>query len=601
MMKLMKWLFVNRSIRTKIVWSSVLTSLVPMLVLSFLFYESSTKSLERTMYRSTNQNAQYVAGYLNQYFRDLSSSALQVYGFSRVMNLMEHGRNVNDEDFFAVGESLKNYYTLVSNKNKDTVIKIMIFGKDNKLKDFWSRAASYDSIPFNESIPHYEDMLDLPFQQSLSFSYKDAAFNQDFFVFAITIYDPFYHSKIGTLVFYIQMKELTKIIEANNQPPNVIVVRNSRGETFYHTSDEYDGVVSSVAAPDVQLKKKPKEIRFEQRQDLLVGTSYLDNGNLSLTIVYPNEELARHRNNTLLIAIGALVFAMLCISLLSLLAQQFLTRPIKRLGQAMKKVRNGNFHVTLSQPYRYRDDISELTRSFNFMTEKIRELIEQRYQMQLRNKEAQLLALQMQINPHFLYNTLQTIGGKAVLIGDYDIPEMCRSLGDLFRYSFYEGNTESTIRQELVHVGNYLYIQQFRFEESLRTEFDVPESLMEAPTIRFVMQPIIENAVVHALGGPDDGQLLIRVRAETDGETIVLSVIDNGPGIVPAKLAELKSNLETKSMEVFSGVSIGLKNVHERIRLAYGASYGLQIDSKPGEGTIIRIHIPFRKRGESHV
>lgn len=553
------------------------------------------------MYRSTSQNAQYVAGYLNQYFRDLSSSALQVYGFTRVMNLMEHGRNVNDEDFFALTESLKNYYTLVSNKNKDTIIKIMIFGKDNKLKDFWSRAASYDSIPFNESIPHYEDMLDLPFQHSLSFSYKDASFNQDFFVFAITIYDPFYHSKIGTLVFYIQMKELTKVIEANNHSPNVIVLRNSRGETFYHTNDKYDGIVSTFEAPAIRLKNKPKEIRFEQRQDLLVSTSYLDNGNSTLTIIYPNEELARHRNNTLLIAIGALVFAVVCISLLSLFAQQYLTRPIKRLGQAMKKVRNGNFHVTLSQPYRYRDDMSELTRSFNFMTEKIRELIEQRYQMQLRNKEAQLLALQMQINPHFLYNTLQTIGGKAVLIGDYEIPEMCRSLGDLFRYSFYEGNTESTIRQELAHVGNYLYIQQFRFEESLRMEFDVPESLMEASTIRFVMQPIIENAVIHALGGPDDGQLLIRVRAETDDGMIVLSVSDNGPGIAPAKLAELRSNMDKKSMEVFSGVSIGLKNVHERIRLAYGDSYGLDIDSRLGAGTIIRIRIPCRKRGESYV
>lgn len=132
-------------------------------------------------------------------------------------------------------------------------------------------------------------------------------------------------------------------------------------------------------------------------------------------------------------------------------------------------------------------------------------------------------------------------------------------------------------------------------------EFDVPESLMEASTIRFVMQPIIENAVIHALGGPDDGQLLIRVKAETDEGTIVLSVSDNGPGIAPDKLAVLRNDMEKKSMEVFSGVSIGLKNVHERIRLAYGDSYGLELDSKLGEGTVIRIRIPCRKRGESHV
>ncbi|MFC5529190.1 sensor histidine kinase [Cohnella yongneupensis] len=600
-MNMIKWLFINRSIRTKIVWSSTIISLIPMLVLSFMFYRSSTHSLERTIYRSSDQNAQYVSGYLNQYFRDISSSALQIYGFERVLELMEHGGNVSDENFFNLRESLKNYYYLVTNKNKDAIIKIMIFGKDNKLRDYWSRATSYDSIPFDQSIPHFGDMLDLPFQQSLSFTYADPVVKQDLFVYAITIYNPFYHRKIGSLVFYIQQKELKKVIEANNLSPNVIVIRNARGETIYETNGQYSDLISKTSQPDAKTKNNPKAVRFDKNKDLLIATSSLDNGNLVQSIVYPNEELARHRKNTLLITIGAFIFVMLCISLLSMLAQQYITRPIKLLGKAMKTVRHGNFHVTINQPNRYRDDISELTRNFNYMTEKIRELIEQRYQMQLRNKEAQLLALQMQINPHFLYNTLQTIGGKAVLIGDYDIPEMCRSLGDLFRYSFYEGNTESTIGQELAHAGNYLYIQQFRFEDALQMEFNIPAELMDVYIIRFIMQPIIENAVVHGLGGPDDRQLLIRVGATRQADTVLLSVHDNGPGIEPAKLAALRSGLDTKSLEVFSGISIGLKNVHERIRLVYGEAYGLNIDSTPGEGTEIHIRIPYRKRGETIV
>ncbi|NBD24231.1 sensor histidine kinase [Paenibacillus glycinis] len=600
---MIKWLFINRSIRTKIVWSIILTSLIPMLVLSFLFYESSTRSLERTIYRTTNQNAEYLSGYLNQYFKDISSSALQVYGYdSRIMNLMANGWGGNDQDFFNTRDTLKNYYALVSNKNKDAVIRILVFGKDDRLRDSWSRAASYDSIPFDRSIPHYGEMLNLPFQQTLAFTYADAVLNQDLFVYAITIYDPFKYTKVGSLVFYIQTKELTKVIEANNKAPNVIVLQNSRGETFYETNGRYAGSVPRfVPPPSTSAKTNPKEIRFDKQKDLLVGTSYLDNANLSLSIVYPNDELARHRKTTLYIAVGAFFFAMASIALLSLLAQQYITRPIQLLGKAMKTVRHGNFHVTLNQPIHYRDDISELTRNFNFMTEKIRELIEMRFQLQLRNKEAQLLALQMQINPHFLYNTLQTIGGKAVLSGDYDIHEMCRALGDMFRYSFYEGNTESTLGQELAHIGNYLYIQQFRFEDALQTEFDVPAELMDASIVRFVMQPIIENVVVHALGGPDDRQLLIRVGAERADDDVLLTVRDNGPGIDPAKLASLRSGLEQRSLEVFTGVSIGLKNVHERIRLMYGEAYGLEIvESGPGTGTTIRVRIPYRKRGETH-
>ncbi|MBO7748942.1 sensor histidine kinase [Paenibacillus sp. MWE-103] len=601
---MIKWLFINRSIRTKIVWSTILTSLIPMLVLSFLFYATSTRSLERTIYRTTNQNAEYLAGYLNQYFRDISTSALQVYGYdNHILELMSHGGSGGDADFFNTRNALKNYYQAVADKNKDAIIRILIYGADDRLRDSWSRAASYDAIPFDASIPHYAEMLDLPFQQSLSFTYADKVLNQNLFVYAITIYDPFKHTKVGSLVFYIQEKELMKAVEANNKAPNVIVLQNSRGEAFYATNDRYADSISAYAPPaNTNARTNPKLIAFEKRKDLLVGTSYLDNGNLSLSVVYPNDELARHRTNTLYITVGAFFFAMACIALLSMLAQQYITRPIQRLGAAMKTVRKGNFHVTLNQPIHYRDDISELTRNFNYMTEKIRELIEMRFQLQLRNKEAQLLALQMQINPHFLYNALQTIGGKAVLSGDYDIHEMCRALGDMFRYSFYEGNTESTIGQELAHVGNYLYIQQFRFEDALRTEFDVPAELMDVSVVRFVMQPVIENVVVHALGGPDERRLLVRVRAERDGEDVVLTVRDNGPGIDAARLASLRSGLEQRSLEVFTGVSIGLKNVHERIRLMYGDAYGLEIDSGPGAetGTAIRIRIPYRKRGEAH-
>ncbi|MCD9026213.1 sensor histidine kinase [Cohnella silvisoli] len=595
----MKWIFMNRSISAKIVWSSVLISLIPLLVLSYLFYRSSTNSLESTMFRSSDQNAGYLSNYLDQYFRNISTSALQVYGFNRITNLMEHGRNYNDSDIIYIKESLDNYFRLVVNKNKD-IIKIMVYGKDDTLRDSWSRAASYDSIRLEQGIPNYKEMLNLPFQNSLMFIYSDKSLGQDFFVYALTIYDPFYKTKYGTLVFYIQKKQLDKTMEANNKSPNVIVLQNGKGESFYRTNDSYDSVVKKFIRPEAWANNNPRDVQFTRSKDLFIGTSYLDNSNIGLTLVYPNPELAQNRKNTLLISIGALVLVMLTIFLFSLLAQRFITKPIQLLRKAMKAVRNGNFHVTL-KPYRYRDDLSELTRNFNFMTDKIRELIELEYQMELRNKEAQILALQMQINPHFLYNTLQTIGGKAILIGDYEIHEMCRALGDMFRYSFYEGNMESTIGQELAHVNNYLYIQQFRFEESLQIEFEVQEELMDHSIIRFVLQPIIENVIVHALGKQEHYKVRISINAAREEERVIITVRDNGAGMEAGKLAAVRANLEHKSLEVFSGVSIGLKNVHERVRLVYGPSHGLEIDSEPGIGTAIKVIIPYKRGGSTHV
>jgi len=550
------------------------------------------------MVRSFDQNAEYLSDNLDQYFRNLSTSALQVYGFKRVLDLMENGANYSDANIMETREALAGYYRLVVSNNTD-VIKIMVLGSNNVIQDSWSRADSYNAISLNNQVPYYEEVPNLPFQHSLMFTYKDPVLQQDLFVYALTIYDPFYKKKLGTLVFYVKGKDFSKKMERYNRSPNVIVLQNERGEIFYQTSADYHDAIEPYVRPDRPIDSTAHELGFTGRRDILKSTSYLDHANVQLSIIYPSEELAHNRKNTLQITIIVLVLVMLVIAIFSLLAQQFITRPIKLLGKAMRAVRNGNFNTTL-KPDRWHDDLSELTANFNFMTEKIQDLIEKEYKMQLRNKEAQFLALQMQINPHFLYNTLQTIGGKAVLIGDYEIHEMCRALGDIFRYSFYEGNMESTLSAELAHLNNYLYIQQLRFEEMLQTEFEVQSELMGCSIIRFVLQPVLENTIVHAMGKTDDQRLMIRLTARRDEHNILIAIHDNGAGMEQEKLSALQAALEHPASEVFSGVSIGLKNVHERIRLFYGAPYGLMLESSPGSGMTVTIRIPYKEAGADH-
>lgn len=545
------------------------------------------------MVRSSDQNAEYLSDYLDEYFRSFSTSALQVYGFKRVIDLMEYGTNYNDADIIDVRESLASYYRLAVSNNAD-IIKIMVYGSDHTLRDSWTRADSYNAIALDRRMPHYGDVAELPFQHSLMFTYQDPAIKQDLFVYALPIYDPFYRKKFGTLLFYVLGKDFTKKVETYNRAPNVIVLQNGQGETFYRTNDNYKTEIKPYRLPDELNDSNEHTLQFTEGQKLLVSSSPLDHANIGLNIVYPSTELAHNRQMTLRITLGALVLVMLVIAAFSLLAQQFITRPIQYLGKAMKAVRKGNFDVTLPTN-RWQDDLSELTGSFNFMTRTIQELIEKEYKMQLRNKEAQFMALQMQINPHFLYNTLQTIGGKAVLAGDYEIHEMCRALGDMFRYSFYEGNMESTIGAELAHLNNYLYIQQFRFEESLTTRFDVQSELMDARIIRFVLQPILENIMVHALGKTRRSVVRIEVLALREDDHIRMSISDDGPGMEPDKLEALRAALAHPASKVFSGVSIGLRNVHERIRLFYGTPYGLEIDSRPGQGTTVSLTIPYRQ------
>jgi two-component system sensor histidine kinase YesM len=591
--------FMNRSIKTKIVWISLIISTIPLAVVAALFYKTSTDSLERTMYQSSSLNAEYLSEYINKYFSSLSNSALQIYGFERIMNMMKSGYNSQNADYMNLMDDLASYYRLIESQNTD-VFKILLFGKDNKLADSWSRASIYDRIKGIKETPDFQQLLNLQFQHTFMFTYDDKEFEANFFVYGIPIYNPFYKDKIGTIVFYINSKDIRKMIEKYNVGPNVILLQNANGEIFYHTNGDFDQEVGKYSVRTFPISKITNELHFNDRQDLLIDTSFLDHGNIQLNIVYPNTELAKNRQRILNITLVTVAVVLLFIALFSLLSQQIITKPIRLLGKTMKKVRNGNFNVSL-KTNEWRDDITDLIRNFNYMVDKIRELIESEYDLQLRNKEAQIIALQTQINPHFLYNTLQTIGGKAVLIGEYEIHEMCRALGDVFRYSFYKGNMESTLGMELLHINNYLYIQKVRFEDSLQIEIDVEEELRDCPIIRFVLQPVIENMIVHALGKNEDQHLHIRLSAERRNDKVMIRIEDDGPGIESSRLLEINEFLEQKSFAVFEGVSIGLKNVHERLRLAYGPEFGIQIRSVYGQGTTVEIWIPYRKGKHEHV
>ncbi|QGQ99866.1 sensor histidine kinase [Paenibacillus psychroresistens] len=592
-------LFLNRSIKTKIVWISVVVSLIPLILLAFLFYQTSTSLLEKTMVRNAEQNTAYLTDNLDKYFSRFTVSALQVYGggFESIYDIMRNGGDINSD--YTRRETLKNYFRLMQSQNDD-IVKIIIYGKSNVLLDSFSRNSQFDPIQLEKDTPHANEIKNLPFQHTLMFTYNEQSVNKSLFVYGITVYDIYFRDKIGTVLFYIQTKDIQKMIEKYNRSPNVIVLQNSQSERFYQTSDAYDEAIMGYSVPYFPINQVKPEMSFNSHRTQLISKAYLDHGNIQLNIVYPSTELNKNRKYILNITLVILFVVILFIYLFSLLSHQYITKPIQLLGKTMKAVRNGNFSITL-KVNNWQDDLSELSRNFNFMTHKISDLIESEYETKLRNKEAQIIALQTQINPHFLYNTLQTIGGRAVLNGDYEIHEMCSALGDMFRYSFYEGNKESTLGLELLHVNNYLYIQKIRFEEFLQTEIQVDEELVDSQMIRFVLQPIIENAIIHALGKTDKTQLHIIVTAKRDESNIIISVSDDGPGIEPQHLGELMTILDQKTLSVFSGISIGLKNVHERLRMVYGAEYGISIKSSFGQGTTVFITIPYVKRGTEHV
>ena len=275
-----------------------------------------------------------------------------------------------------------------------------------------------------------------------------------------------------------------------------------------------------------------------------------------------------------------------------MLVSYTLTRPIQSLTDAMQHVQEGDFSVRLGS--RRADEMGTLMNSFDFMTDKISALIREVYQEKIAQKNAELDALKAEINPHFLYNTLDSINWMLIGKGEEEISEVIVALGELMKYAVNRENSTATLGQEAAYIDSYLHIQKLRMEERLQCTIDIPAELEPFPMPKLILQPLAENAIIHGIEPlKEGGSLAITARSE-DG-CLRVDVADNGHGMAPQQLAALRESLASGGTDTSA---IGLHNVDRRIRLHYGDEYRLQIESRPGEGTTVTLRIPEHPKAD---
>lgn len=279
------------------------------------------------------------------------------------------------------------------------------------------------------------------------------------------------------------------------------------------------------------------------------------------------------------------------ILLLSLSVSVFLAKsisnPISRLSKTMQQVQNGNFNIR--SDYHSQDEVGILSDNFNAMIENTNELIQTIYQKELLKQQAELKFLQFQINPHFLYNTLETINWISRIHGVPEAGEIAKALGDLMREGLREADFVP-LENEIRNVKNYLLIQQYRYGDKIKVSINIDPSLLQVKTPKFILQPIIENAITHGVDPKIEGGT-ISVFGVTDGTDTILTVEDDGVGIPADKLRNLL-NENIRKADQGKHTHIGLLNVHKRLQLYFGSSYGLTINSEEGAGTVVIIRLP---------
>lgn len=262
-----------------------------------------------------------------------------------------------------------------------------------------------------------------------------------------------------------------------------------------------------------------------------------------------------------------------------------LTDPIQQLAHTMEQFEGGNTNVTAE--IQGDDEIGELARAYNRMLGRLNELIRRVYDEQVHRRDAEWDALQAQINPHFLNNTLNSIGSLARMNGATDITRMVAALSRMFSIILYEKAHVVPLSREIEYIQLYVQIQKIRFGERLRFECEVPEHLLEVCIPKFSLQPLVENAVVHGIEPrPEGGTVSIVSVSRRGSSDVEIQVADNGVGMTPGVLQAAQSGQHNDE------VRIGLRNIHERIQTSAGRTYGLTVESHAGVGTCVTVRVP---------
>ena len=308
--------------------------------------------------------------------------------------------------------------------------------------------------------------------------------------------------------------------------------------------------------------------------------------------IIPLDDLYRsindNRNTTVLITSGLIL-----VTVLFLVFTIFpLVISLKKLVILMRLIKKGDFNVKLR--FDRKDEVGQVARTFNSMVKKINSLINEIYVDKIKQKDLELQMLQNQINPHFLYNTLDSIHMMAKINKDNQTSQMAVALGNILRYSISKKNMIVTVREEVEHLKDYVMLQLIRFDDIFDIKFDIDHELFDKHMIKLILQPIVENALYHGINMVESGGKIM-ILGYMKENNIIFEVIDNGIGMEESQVIKMDNYINDldNSMD-----SIGLKNVHKRIQLHYGTEYGIKIFSKPGAGTKIQAVIPLA--AESH-
>ncbi|WP_162462996.1 cache domain-containing sensor histidine kinase [Paenibacillus psychroresistens] len=404
------------------------------------------------------------------------------------------------------------------------------------------------------------------------------------------------YQNIGLLIMSVNEEYIRKIYSSNLQTSSGrIVIMDDDGNVISQdgveaTSDKYknDGFIAEASLKSVGSEGSIVDTIAGKK--LLITYSSSNYVGWKIFYAVPLSTLTQESKSIKTITVFIVIGCLIVLLPFMLLISSLLTAPIKKLLASMKRFQEGHFDESVE--ITSSDEIGQLGRGYNKMVSNIKDLINEVYVLQIQERDAELTALQAQINPHFLYNTLDIISWKAQLSGDKELSSMIYSLSRFFRLSLNRGQSLTMVAHEKELIEHYLLLLKVRFKSKLTYEIRLDEDILQCLIPKLILQPFVENAVLHGLENQKAGGSIM-ITGVKQQEQICFIIEDDGVGMSEEAIHNVFNSTPVGPIDhsVLRG-GYSVKNVNERLKLIYNDKYSLNFFSKPGKGTRVEIYVP---------
>ena len=580
----MRQYYERSSIQFLISLSFTVVAIVGMLLMGLSLYGRFSNTFSKMTQANSEKILAQVNFNLDHYLR-------------RIMRISDtlYYNVIKRDDLADLNDELWDGLNLLFEENRDSVVSIAVFTSDGTLvagvpmpglkesaapeESEWFRLAMENMENFHFSAPHIQNLFEDPdnrYRWVVSLS-RHVQLNEQG------------KTRSGVVLVDMSFAGIEQACRSTGLANGgYIYLIDREGELIYHPKQQliYAGLAQENLEDAVSYSDGSHTETFagERRQITVKTVGYTG---WKLIGVSPEGSLWEESDQIFLFGLSMLLFSAFRIS-------AYISHPIKRLEHAVQELEAGKEELELPEEGCY--EVRRLSRAIYTMVSTMRHLMDDIVEQEHQKRRNELEVLQSQINPHFLYNTLDSVVWMTEAGRYQEAIAMVTSLARLFRISLSKGKSIIPLEDELEHARHYMTIQEIRYKNKFTTTITAHPGTEGLYSLKLIVQPILENAIYHGMSAVEDGE--IRVDAEREGKNLWIRISDNGMGMPPEVVESLLDFKRPPKSFHASGSGIGVRNVHQRIRLTFGAAYGLHIESEPDQGTTVTVHLPALEHGE---